>query len=174
MAAALGLEQLRRAEVLRAERETIARFYLEALADVEELELPPDGSDRVHAWHLFVIRLRLDRLLLDRNQVLDELRQQGVNSARSTGVRSISIPTTRSNLGWRPEHLPAATALWERIVSLPIFPGMRDDEREHVVRTVKAGVRASCSLSRRARRLIHCRSAPDCRAPSSFRSPPSG
>jgi perosamine synthetase len=137
MAAALGLEQLRRAEALRVEREQIARHYLEALADVEELELPPDGSNRVHSWHLFVIRLRLDRLKLDRNQVLDELKQQGVNC--SVHWRPLHMhPYYQEQFGWRPEHLPAASALWERIVSLPIFPGMRDDEREHVVRTVKA------------------------------------
>jgi len=137
MAAALGLEQLRRAEALRAERETIARYYLEALADVEELELPPDGNNRVHSWHLFVIRLDLDRLSLNRNQVLDELKQHGVNC--SVHWRPLHLhPYYQEQFGWRPEQLPKATALWERIVSLPIFPGMRDDEREHVVRTVKA------------------------------------
>jgi perosamine synthetase len=137
MAAALGLEQLRRAEALRLERVAIALYYLEALADVAELELPPDGSNRVHAWHLFPIRLRLERLRADRNQILEELKQQGVGC--SVHWRPLHLhPYYQEQFGWRPEHLPAATALWERLVSLPIFPGMRDDEREHVVRTVKA------------------------------------
>jgi perosamine synthetase len=137
MAAALGLEQLRRAEALRNEREAIAHRYLESLADAPELELPTSSPDRVQAWHLFPIRLRLERLGVDRNRVLDDLRQCGVGT--SVHWRPLHLhPYYQEEFGWRPEHLPVATALWERLVSLPIFPGMRDDEFDHVVRTVKS------------------------------------
>jgi len=46
-------------------------------------------------------------------------------------------PYYRETFGWRPEDFPVATALWERLVSLPIFPGMRDNELAHVVHTVR-------------------------------------
>ena len=137
MAAALGLRQLERAEALRAEREALALRYRAALAEIAELETPPAPADRVHAWHLFPIRLRLERLKADRNQIMDELKQGGVGC--SVHWRPLHLhPYYQEEFGWRPEQLPAATALWERLISLPIFPGMRADEFDHVVRTLKA------------------------------------
>ena len=137
MAAALGVRQLARAEEMRVEREALALRYRDALADVAELELPPNPADRIHAWHLFPIRLRLDRLKVDRNQVLEELKQGGVGC--SVHWRPLHLhPYYQEEFGWRPDHLPVATALWERLISLPMFPGMRADEFDHVVRTLKA------------------------------------
>jgi perosamine synthetase len=137
VAAALGLRQLGRAEALRAQREALAARYREALADADRLELPPFPENRVHAWHLFPIRLRLDRLRADRNQILDELKQEGVGC--SVHWRPLHLhPYYEQEFGWRREQLPVASALWERLISLPMFPGMRDDEFDHVVRTLKA------------------------------------
>ena len=137
IAAALGLRQLARADELRAAREALATRYRSALAEVETLELPPVDAHRVHAWHLFPIRLRLDRLRVDRNQILDELKHDGVGC--SVHWRPLHLhPYYEQEFGWRREHLPAASALWERLISLPIFPGMREDEFEHVVRTLQS------------------------------------
>ena len=136
VAAALGLRQLGRAHALRDQREALALRYREALADLDAIELPPTDRDRVHAWHLFPIRLRLDRLRADRNQVLQELKEEGVGC--SVHWRPLHLhPYYEQEFGWRREHLPAASALWERLISLPMFPGMRDDEFEHVVRTLR-------------------------------------
>jgi perosamine synthetase len=136
IAAALGLRQLSRAEELRRRREAFALRYREALGDLEEIELPPAGEDRIHAWHLFPIRLRLDRLSIDRNGFLDALRESGVSC--SVHWRPLHLhPYYEQTFGWRPEDLPVATAVWERLVSLPLFPGMREEEFDHVVRTVE-------------------------------------
>src|SRR5438128_6235298 len=62
VAAAIGVHQLHRAEAMRQTRAALAQAYCAALADVAELELPPNPPDRVHSWHLFPVRLRLDRL----------------------------------------------------------------------------------------------------------------
>src|SRR5262249_50807958 len=97
--------------------------------------LPPLDPDRVHAWHLFPIRLRLDRLDVDRHRIMDELKQSGVGC--SVHWRPLHLhPYYEQEFGWHREHLPVASALWERLISLPMFPGMRDDEFEHVVRTL--------------------------------------
>ncbi len=137
VAAALGLAQLSRAEALRAAREALALRYHEALADLETAELPPLDPDRIHAWHLFPMRLRLDRLDADRQRIMEELKQAGVGC--SVHWRPLHLhPYYEQEFGWRREHLPAASAQWERLISLPMFPGMRDDEFEHVVRTLHA------------------------------------
>ena len=135
VAAAIGLVQLARAETLRAERERIAGRYRAALEGVEEIELPPISADRVHSWHLFPIRLRLDRLQIDRNAFLEELRDRGVGF--SVHWRPLHLhPYYREVFGWTPQHLPAATAVWERLVSLPLFPGMSEDEIVRVTQSV--------------------------------------
>jgi perosamine synthetase len=136
VAAAIGIHQLARAEEMRQKRETIGRRYLEALADVEEVELPSEDTDRIHSWHLFPIKLRLQRLLIDRNTFLEELMRAGVTS--SVHWRPLHLhPYYQRTFGWRPEDLPVATSVWERLISLPIFPSMREDEIEYVIGTVK-------------------------------------
>jgi perosamine synthetase len=142
VAAAIGIHQLARAEAMRVERERIAARLALELSDVEELELPPTSTDRVHSWHLFPIRLRLDRLSIDRNAFIDALKAAGVGC--SVHWRPLHLhPYYEETFGWRPQDLPTATAVWPRLVSLPIFPGMREDEVSHVVGTVRELCRAN-------------------------------
>jgi dTDP-4-amino-4,6-dideoxygalactose transaminase len=141
VAAAIGLHQLARAEAMRVEREAIAGRLASELSDVEELELPPTSKDRIHSWHLFPIRLRVDRLAIDRNAFIDALKAAGVGC--SVHWRPLHLhPYYEQTFGWRPQDLPTATAVWERLVSLPIFPGMREEEIAHVTGTVRELCRA--------------------------------
>jgi perosamine synthetase len=114
----------------------IARGRRETLGDVAGLELPPDPPDRIHSWHLYPVRLHLDRLDVDRDAFLDELRKRGVGC--SVHWRPLHLhPYYAESFGWRGEHFPVATREWQRLVSLPIFPGMREEEEEHVVRVMR-------------------------------------
>ncbi|MFL6227685.1 MAG: DegT/DnrJ/EryC1/StrS family aminotransferase [Pyrinomonadaceae bacterium] len=136
IAASVGIHQLARAEEMRRERERIARLYTEAFADAEEIELPPDDPNRVHAWHLYPVRLNLERLSIDRNAFVEELKAAGVGC--SVHWRPLHLhPYYRETFGWQPEDFPVATSVWERLVSLPIFPGMRGEETAHIVGTVR-------------------------------------
>ena len=136
VAAAMGNQQLKRAEALRQEREAIAGRFRTALADVDEIELPPLVPDRIHAWHLFPIALRLERLGIDRNRFMELLRQQGVGC--SVHWRPLHLhPYYQESFGWRPELLPTASRTWLRLISMPLFPGMRQEEEEHVVSVVR-------------------------------------
>jgi dTDP-4-amino-4,6-dideoxygalactose transaminase len=136
IAAALGIHQLARAPDRRRRRELIALRYQEALAGVEEIERPPLDKNRIHSWHLFPIRLRTERLTISRNAFMEELRRAGVGC--SVHWRPLHLhPYYRETYGWRPEDFPVATALWERLISLPLFSGMRDDQAEYVIDTVK-------------------------------------
>jgi perosamine synthetase len=142
LAAAIGIHQLARAESMRREREAVAREYLDALADVDELELPATDGNRIHSWHLFPIRLRLERLGIDRNTVMDELKARGVGC--SVHWRPLHLhPYYEETFGWRADELPTATRTWERLISLPIFPGMLPAEIRHVIETVKDLCRAN-------------------------------
>ncbi len=98
--------------------------------------MPAVPADRIHSWHLFPIRLRLDQLKIDRNQFVTNLRERGVGC--SVHWRPLHLhPYYAEQFGWRPEQFPVSTPLWERLITLPLFPGMRDDEHAHVVSVIR-------------------------------------
>lgn len=137
VAAAIGVHQLARAEAMRVAREQIAHAYLEELAEVDEIELPVVPANRLLAWHLFPIRLRLEKLTIDRNTFFSELRAAGVGC--SVHWRPLHLhPYYRDGMGWPADLLPTATRVWERLVSLPLFPDMTAEERARVVEVVRA------------------------------------
>lgn len=136
IAASIGLHQLARAEKMRLERESIASLYSEALWDIDELELPPQDENRIHSWHLFLLRLRLEKLTIDRNTFINELKAAGVGC--SVHWRPLHLhPYYQQTFGWQQKEFPVATRLWERLISLPVFPGMRAEETSHVIETVR-------------------------------------
>ena len=136
IAAAIGIHQLRRAETMRLEREAIAGRYREALADVKQIELPAADPNSLDSWHLFPIRLNLRRLKITRDEFMSELKGSGVGC--SVHWRPLHLhPYYQKTFGWRAQDFPVATAQWKRLISLPIFPGMTDNEFKNVIRTVK-------------------------------------
>ena len=136
IAAAIGIHQLSRAEEMRRAREEIAHLYLQAFDEISEIELPPEDGNRIHSWHLFPIRLCLDRLSISRNQFIEKLKAAGVGC--SVHWRPLHLhPYYQETFDWRAEEFPVATTLWPRLVSLPIFPDMSPAEIEYVVDTVK-------------------------------------
>jgi perosamine synthetase len=137
IAAAIGIHQLARAEEMRRAREAIAHRYLISFADVEQMQLPPTDSNILHAWHLFPIKLCLDKLSVTRDAFVEQLRSRGINF--SVHWRPLHLhPYYQSGFGWRPEDCPVATRTWKGLVSLPIFSGMSDDEVEDVIEAVKS------------------------------------
>ena len=146
VAAAIGLKQIERVESMRSEREEIASFFRQQFTDVDQLELPPQGENRIHSWHLFPIRLCLDQLTIDRNEFIRQLRERGVGC--SVHWRPLHLhPYYQETLTWSESDCPIASEVWERLVSLPLFPGMTRAEQEYVVRVV----RELCSQNSRER-----------------------
>jgi perosamine synthetase len=136
IAAAIGIHQLARSEQMRLERERIAKTYIAAMSDLHSIQLPGEGVNRIHSWHLFPIRLRLETLAIDRNRFIEELKKEGIGC--TVHWRPLHLhPYYRDGFGWKADDFPVATAEWQRLVSLPIFPGMRESEIERVVGTVR-------------------------------------
>lgn len=136
IAAALGIHQLERAKAMRERREAIARFYRQELTGVPQLELPPAPQNRIHAWHLFPIRLHLDRLRVDRNAFIAGLQRSGIGCA--VHWRPLHLhPYYQETFGWQPEQFPVASAEWLRLISLPLFPDITPEEQQYVVDTVR-------------------------------------
>ncbi|MGH7819063.1 MAG: DegT/DnrJ/EryC1/StrS family aminotransferase [Candidatus Binatia bacterium] len=123
--AALGLEQLKRADRLAAERRRLAATYQQALAPLEELvEIPGEEPACGHAWHLFPIRVRR---AADRDRVIEGLRARGIGAS----VHFIPVHLHSfyaSTYGYRRGDYPVAEEAADRLVSLPIYPGLTDDD----------------------------------------------
>ena len=127
IAAAIGIHQLARAEMMRRQREDVARYYFDGFSDVDEIELPAEDPDRIHSWHLFPIRLKLEYLAIGRDLFMEQLKGAGVGC--SVHWRPLHLhPYYQSEFGWQAESFPVATDWWKRLVSLPLFPTMTREE----------------------------------------------
>lgn len=134
IAAAIGLVQLDRAEELLSARRDLAARYTSRLtvSDVHDLvETPADTPDGSHAWHLYVIRLQADRLRITRGQVIDELKAQGIGT--SVHFIPLHLHPYYVRRGFVAEHFPVATREYERVMSLPLWPGMTNADVDRVV-----------------------------------------
>jgi perosamine synthetase len=140
--AAIGIAQLRRSEEMREARERLAMQYTAQLGHITEIELPTWPDNRLHAWHLYPLRLQLDRLRIDRNQFVEKLKSAEVGC--SVHWRPLHLhPYYCEQFGWTPEQFPVASREWKRLISLPLFPSMTTDEQDFVVETV-AEICAAC------------------------------
>jgi len=136
IAAAIGLSQLKRAEQYRMARERIAAYYDSALGDIEEIETPPPATGLLHSHHLYVIKLRLEKLRIDRAAFMEQMKQRGVMC--SVHWRPLHMhPYYQQTYGYKPDDYPIAASLWPRIVSLPIYPGLTEQEMEYIASCIR-------------------------------------
>lgn len=136
LAAAIGREQLKKCNEFWQARRRIAMLYAKAFAELEAIRVPACRNDVQHAWHLFVIQLDLERLKINRNQFIAALREKEIG----TSVHFIPLhlhPYYRDKFGYKPADLPNASAVFERIFSLPIYPKMSEPAVERVIEAVK-------------------------------------
>jgi perosamine synthetase len=125
--AAIGLVQLARLDDLNARRRAVAEAYTAAFADLDWLETPTERPDVRSSWHIYAVRLA------DRDRFIAHLAGRGVASSvhyRPNHLYPIYQPYTRS--------LPMTEAIWARLVTLPLFPGLTDDEVAQVIDAVRS------------------------------------
>lgn len=133
--AALGVSQMRRLEEFVARRVLIARRYDEMLSGLP-LTTPFQRSDTSSAWHLYAIRLCLDRCKMAHADTFRALRAAGI------GVNLHYIPVYLQpyyrNLGFDVGHCPEAERYYGEAISLPMFAGLTEDQQAEVVRTLES------------------------------------
>jgi dTDP-4-amino-4,6-dideoxygalactose transaminase len=135
--AALGLHQLKRLEGFLVERERLARRYDRALAGLAGLILPQRVPYPVrHAWHLYTPLVDSDRLSIGRDQFMAELKARNIGTGlHYTAAHEFSY--YRERFGWSAKDFPAAHFVSERIVSLPLFPGLTDADQDDVIAAIR-------------------------------------
>lgn len=134
--AAIGIHQLQKLESFVDRREELASIYNSEFADVEEVEVPPDNREARHAWHLYILRLNLETLNIDRAQFISELRQKGIG----TSVHFIPIPLHSYFARLFPDQsgYQRALELYPRIISLPLYPALSEEQVRYVAGCVRA------------------------------------
>lgn len=135
IAAAIGIQQLRKLPTFQIRRREIVHRYNKAFSPFEELQIPGEKPYVEHSWHLYVLRLNLQRLKISRNQFIEELKSRNIG----TSVHFIPIhlhPYYRDKYGYKPDDFPIAHREYQRIISLPLYPKMRDQDVEDVIEAV--------------------------------------
>jgi perosamine synthetase len=128
----LGMSQLRRLDEFIAKRRALAARYDAALAQIPGVRPLGRRSDACHAYHLYVVRLDLDRLTVARDAIFKALRAEGIG----VNVHYLPVylhPFYRKRFGTAPGLCPTAEAAYEGLLSLPIFPAMSDADAEDVI-----------------------------------------
>ena len=129
---ALGTSQLRKLDAFVARRNQLAARYRTLLADLP-IVLPPEAPNgSVHAYHLFAVQVP------ERARVYDEMRAAGI------GVQVHYVPIYRhpliARLGFIPEQFPETEHVYAGLLSLPLHPGLTDDEQDRVVDALRTAL----------------------------------
>ncbi|HYM66093.1 MAG TPA: DegT/DnrJ/EryC1/StrS aminotransferase family protein [Patescibacteria group bacterium] len=138
--AAIGLHQLKRLDEMQRRRRSIVAQYDETLGRLPELETPVARPEVESAWHIYLLRLRLERLRIDRAAFIDELRKRNIGaSVHFIPIHQHSYYRDRYSL--RPDQFPVAEREFERMLSLPLSPAHTDQDIADVIEAVTAIVR---------------------------------
>lgn len=143
--ASLGLCQLKKLERFNQAREKQAEMYIEALQDCPGISFPEWYTDYFlklkaegfrNSWHLFIIMLDRDRVTLTRDALIEELGRQGIG----TSVHFIPLhlqPYYAQKNQLRRGDFPVAESIFDRIISLPIYPRLKENELYYITDTLK-------------------------------------
>ncbi len=135
VAAAMGLVQLAKLERMNDRRQLIARQYDAAFGAHPALEPPSTAPYSTHPYHLYVLRLNLDALTIDRATFISHLREANIG----VSVHWIPLhmhPYYRETYGYRPEDFPVAYEQYQRIISLPVYSAMSEQDVADVIAAV--------------------------------------
>lgn len=136
---ALGICQLKKLDKFIKRRREIVKRYDEAFENIEEIITPYEKPNVKSAWHIYVVRLKLDKLKATRKEIFEALRAENI------GVHVHYIPVYYhpyyQKLGYQKGLCPKAERYYEEAITLPLFPKMSDKDVEDVIKGVKEGYR---------------------------------
>jgi dTDP-4-amino-4,6-dideoxygalactose transaminase len=127
-------------------RREIAWRYNAAFSELPELQVPPDSGESRHAWHLYLLRLNLDMLRIDRAEFVQALKNRNIGAS----VHFIPLhlhPYYRDLYEYHPEDYPAAFTEYLRVLSLPVYSKMSDRDVDDVISAVQEVVRSYSAVS---------------------------
>lgn len=136
MQAALGVSQLNKLDFFKKRRREVIVMYNKAFADMRYLKTPVEPDDVCSCFHLYAVQIDFTALGKSRAQVMKELRDKGIG----TQVHYIPVPTQpyyKNTFGYKDGDYPIAEKYYEQELSLPLYPGLSDDDVNTVIKAVK-------------------------------------
>ncbi len=135
--AAIGSDQLKRLDIFNARRREIVDTYRREMGDIEGLRLPPSPEKGdLHSWHIFTPLIDTDLLGFSRDDFMAKMRAMNIGTAlHYQAIHLFSF--FADNYGWKRGDFPNAEYVSDRIVSLPLFPAMTDDDIADAVEAVR-------------------------------------
>ncbi|MFR1707591.1 MAG: DegT/DnrJ/EryC1/StrS family aminotransferase [Clostridium sp.] len=133
--AALAKTQMNKLDFMQDRRKEIVKKYEEAFSNLDGIKLPPEAEYTTHSWHLYVIRLELDKLTIDRDEFIELMAEANIG----TSVHFIPVHLMsyyRETYGYKEGDLPIAESYFDTIVSLPLYPKMTDEDVQDVINVV--------------------------------------
>lgn len=133
--ASIGLQQLKKLNGFQERRREIVKRYNEVFSKCPCLETPVHRPYVEHAWHLYTLRLNLETLKIDRDRFIEKLKERNIG----TSVHFIPIhlhPYYRQKYGYQPEDFPVAYSNFLRLISLPLYPRMSNEDVDDVIEAV--------------------------------------
>lgn len=132
---ALGISQLNRLDNFVKRRRKIVEIYNREFNQLDGVIIPYQDKNQNSSYHLYVLQLELEKLDVDRKEIFNELRSENI------GVNVHYIPVYYfpyyKNLGYKKGICPKAEALYERIITIPLYPKMTDEEVFRVIDKIK-------------------------------------
>ncbi|MBB6671695.1 UDP-4-amino-4,6-dideoxy-N-acetyl-beta-L-altrosamine transaminase [Cohnella nanjingensis] len=138
--AALADSQLDKLDRFVARRRAIARRYDEAFGGLDEVVTPYQDGEGESSWHLYVLQLNLEQLRAGRDEVFERLHRENVGA--NLHYIPVYLHPYYRDLGYARGLCPNAEWLYERILTLPLFPAMTDEDVDDVIRAVRSVIRA--------------------------------
>ena len=136
MQAALGYSQLQKLDFFKKRRREIVAKYNNAFAGMKFLKTPTEPENVSSCFHLYAVQIDFTALGKTRAQVMQKLREKGIG----TQVHYFPVPTQpfyKENFGYKDGDYPIAEKYYEQELSLPLYPGMSDEDVDAVIKTVK-------------------------------------
>ncbi|MFX3673729.1 MAG: UDP-4-amino-4,6-dideoxy-N-acetyl-beta-L-altrosamine transaminase [Paenisporosarcina sp.] len=133
--AALGTSQLKKIDQFIALRRKYVAMYNEAFKDMNEIITPFQHKDGDSSWHLYMIRLKLDKLTASRREFFEALQQQNIGV--NVHYIPIHLQPYYQQLGYKKGMCPNAEKLYEEVITLPLFPAMSEEDVNDVIHAVK-------------------------------------
>ena len=129
--AAIGLVQLAKLGRTNARRRSLAERYTRLLADIEWIETPVEKGYAHSAWHNYVVKVTDP---VDRDPLMEHLKALGI----STGMHYIPNHLYAMYRPYVTDPLPVAEGVWKRLITLPLFPDLTDEQQDLVVSSIKS------------------------------------
>lgn len=133
--ASIGLQQLKKLNTFQAKRRHVVSRYNEAFSRYDFFEIPIKRPEVEHAWHLYTLRLNLETLKIDRAQFIEQLTMRNIG----TSVHFIPIhvhPYYAKKYEFKPDDFPIAYSNYLRLISLPMHPGLTENDIDDVIEAV--------------------------------------